>query len=358
MFMIEGSSNYAGGEKTLQSSRSGGREWTRRVLAVSPVQLTRSGTATESKAPDEPYIEPTWSATTMEEGIHPASGNKHLCAYHKLLGTGIKSASGPWVICDAPGILDSRRQVEFIAGKDYSVHGIDTDPVSVPQAGLCCSGITVVRDANEVRDDDNYPQRDTAAFYDLVIGSRLAALALVWRILEFRPAALYTEDDLLRLRSLRRRCYATPTTLENERRGPSAEKRRGTCPGRMHILVVDRLDDPSVQQGMPKNHEGRMSWRTNMGRALNSTKENCFAPYVIGLVGVFLRGSVPTSRALCDSPCWNFLDVMDHTVAPRCNFTLATRILEQKCSQPGSNWRSPDFPRSRGHYYETGALTN
>lgn len=93
-------------------------------------------------------------------------------------------------------------------------------------------------------------------FFDLiVIGSGPAALAVVARILESRPAALYTEDEHAHLHWLRRVDASRRPLLQTRRTGHGQEKvvagqvgRGGSassphceCEGAMRILVVDRL---------------------------------------------------------------------------------------------------------------------
>ncbi|WFD35721.1 hypothetical protein MCUN1_002582 [Malassezia cuniculi] len=73
------------------------------------------------------------------------------------------------------------------------------------------------------------------AFFDLVvIGSGPAALAAVTRILETRPAALYTEDEKHHLHWLKKSSHAAPT-INARRSGPKLR--------RISILVIDRLGD-------------------------------------------------------------------------------------------------------------------
>lgn len=92
-----------------------------------------------------------------------------------------------------------------------------------------------------------------SAFFDLVvIGAGPAALTLVTRILESRPAALYTDQEHLYLHWLQRQ--RSPNLLKTRKRGPSSDRVAYQsshdrpyvdtfchCEGRMRILVIDKL---------------------------------------------------------------------------------------------------------------------
>ncbi|KAF8597148.1 hypothetical protein BDV93DRAFT_453655, partial [Ceratobasidium sp. AG-I] len=92
-----------------------------------------------------------------------------------------------------------------------------------------------------------------SAFFDLVvIGAGPAALALVARILESRPAALYTDQEHLYLHWLQRK--RNPALLNTRKRGSGSDRVVTSssqnqdkdaaschCEGQMRILVIDKL---------------------------------------------------------------------------------------------------------------------
>ncbi|KAH7333788.1 hypothetical protein B0J17DRAFT_631898 [Rhizoctonia solani] len=93
--------------------------------------------------------------------------------------------------------------------------------------------------------------RDSSFFDLVVIGAGPAGLALVARILEARPAALYTDQEHVYLHWLRRN--RNPSLLKTRKRGPGSDwvavgnaspgKADCHCGGRMRILVLDRLGE-------------------------------------------------------------------------------------------------------------------
>ncbi|KAG8687309.1 hypothetical protein FRC11_007444 [Ceratobasidium sp. 423] len=93
--------------------------------------------------------------------------------------------------------------------------------------------------------------RDNSFFDLVVIGAGPAGLALVARILEARPAALYTDQEHVYLHWLKR--SRTPSLLKTRKRGPGSDwvavdstpsqKDDCCCGGRMRILVLDKLGD-------------------------------------------------------------------------------------------------------------------
>ncbi|QRV85176.1 L-lysine 6-monooxygenase (NADPH-requiring) protein [Ceratobasidium sp. AG-Ba] len=93
-----------------------------------------------------------------------------------------------------------------------------------------------------------------AAYFDLVvIGAGPAALALVSRILESRPAALYTDQEHLYLHWLRKKQNTTIIKTRRTNRGndrvisvsktPPGPREECCCGGRMRILVIDKLGE-------------------------------------------------------------------------------------------------------------------
>ncbi|SPO37490.1 uncharacterized protein PSFLO_02965 [Pseudozyma flocculosa] len=103
------------------------------------------------------------------------------------------------------------------------------------------------------------PAPEPSAFFDLVvIGSGPAALALVCRILESRPAALYTEDEHRHLHWLNRSARRPTTPLVRTRKDGSRSTRHRRadpkslgdggqgacdCDGRIRILVIDKIGE-------------------------------------------------------------------------------------------------------------------
>ncbi|CAE6369845.1 unnamed protein product [Rhizoctonia solani] len=93
--------------------------------------------------------------------------------------------------------------------------------------------------------------RDSSFFDLVVIGAGPAGLALVARILESRPAALYTDQEHVYLHWLQR--SRNPSLLKTRKRGPGsdwvavndapAQKDGCHCGGRMKILVLDKLGE-------------------------------------------------------------------------------------------------------------------
>ncbi|KAJ1300540.1 hypothetical protein OPQ81_002195 [Rhizoctonia solani] len=93
--------------------------------------------------------------------------------------------------------------------------------------------------------------RDSSFFDLVVIGAGPAGLALVARILEARPAALYTDQEHVYLHWLQRR--RNLPLLKTRKRGPGSDwvavdsvpsqKDGCCCRGRMKILVLDKLGE-------------------------------------------------------------------------------------------------------------------
>jgi hypothetical protein len=95
---------------------------------------------------------------------------------------------------------------------------------------------------------------DPSSFYDIVvIGAGPSSLAVVSRLLEERPAALYTDAEHARLEWLRR--YGGKQALHTNRRGTHLTRARG--PGTFEgakwmrekrILVIDKHGDRWLSQ--------------------------------------------------------------------------------------------------------------
>ena len=126
------------------------------------------------------------------------------------------------------------------------------------------------------------------AFFDLiVIGSGPAALSAVTRVLETRPAALYTEDERHHLHWIKHSSRAAPT-IRATRSGPRLVGKHNSCEHeqRISILIIDRfgagwlglwhrlfaayeishLRSPMFFHPDPADLGGLLEWTTSVGR--------------------------------------------------------------------------------------------
>ncbi|CAE6356374.1 unnamed protein product [Rhizoctonia solani] len=114
---------------------------------------------------------------------------------------------------------------------------------SMPSSSSSASDIRATSKTCAIRD---------SSFFDLVvIGAGPAGLALVARILESRPAALYTDQEHVYLHWLQR--SRNPSLLKTRKRGPGSDwvavddtpyqKNGCHCGAQMRILVLDKLGE-------------------------------------------------------------------------------------------------------------------
>lgn len=165
------------------------------------------------------------------------------------------------------------------------------------------------------------------AFYDLVIiGAGPAALAVVARILETRPAALYTEQEHHFLHWLsksggggQQRNAAQPgrnprhlRLIRTKASGRGAERiiageralhddEKCACPGEMKILVVDKVG------------QGWLSHWNNMFKALEIQRESDCAAQITR--SCRLTSPAPRARQTCDHRSSSILVQLTSTVS-------------------------------------------
>ncbi|KAF8679931.1 fad binding domain protein [Rhizoctonia solani] len=136
--------------------------------------------------------------------------------------------------------------------RSLAPHRITPASLSLPSDKVSESASNLASIAPKVNPISKTCAISASSFFDLVVmGAGPAGLALVSRILESRPAALYTDQEHVYLHWLQR--SRNPSLLKTRKRGAgsdwvvvdgaSSEKSGCYCGGRMRILVLDKLGE-------------------------------------------------------------------------------------------------------------------
>ncbi|KEP48353.1 L-lysine 6-monooxygenase (NADPH-requiring) protein [Rhizoctonia solani 123E] len=138
----------------------------------------------------------------------------------------------------------------LIMTRSLAPHRVTPARLSLPpDENLACMTSDCSSSLHDMPSTKTYAVRDSSFFDLVIIGAGPAGLALVARILEARPAALYTDQERVYLHWLQR--SRNPALLKTRKRGPGSDwvavddassRRDGCyCGGRMKILVLDKL---------------------------------------------------------------------------------------------------------------------